>query len=96
MMVALFDGTSTVATGLARAMTRLVIDNRKKIKGRCRLQRDWWEAASRTSARLEKRTVYRRRRFNSHRYTATNNGINPSKISDPAHRKLIGRLLYYT
>jgi hypothetical protein len=63
--VALFDGTLTVAVGRAMANTRLVMARRKIANGRCLLHRDWWEAASRTSARLEKRTVYRRRRFNS-------------------------------
>jgi hypothetical protein len=53
MIVALFEGTFTMATGLPSAKTRLIMPSRNNANGRCLLQRDWCEAASRTSDRLE-------------------------------------------
>jgi hypothetical protein len=40
IMVALLDGTVTVATGRARAITRLVIASRNKMNGKCLRSQD--------------------------------------------------------
>jgi hypothetical protein len=92
MIVALFDGIETVATGLLNAKTRLVNASRNNANGKCLRQRDWCAAASRTSERLEKRTANRFLRRNNQMYKAVISGIRSNKMNDPDQRKLIAQL----
>ena len=55
-------GTAMMATGRARAITRLPSATTRMANGRCRRRREDWGSASRTSARLEYRAAAGRRR----------------------------------